>query len=208
MRREMTAAVLAMALLLTGCGSAPKTNSVSTEAPAVSTENVENSVENVENSGADSEKGQNSADSPLRVTVESVEISVETLKAQQYQVPLKITIDVNPGITYSEWGCAVHAPAKAIEASAEGADFSTVAAVADDGSAIWTAWSSGLELVTDPGLLLTLTVQLPEDAAPGDTFTVEYLETSPSGKPHAWSDGTNDWAGDHIGTDGIITVTE
>ena len=28
------------------------------------------------------------------------------------------------------------------------------------------------------------------------------------GGTSAWSDGTNDWAGDHIGTDGIITVTE
>ena len=96
-----------------------------------------------------------------------------------------------------------------MEADSTGCYFSTVSAINDETNFLWTAWAS-TELKTTTGSLLNVYVKLPMDAAPGSTYTIAYSNSSATGSPHQWTDGTNNWAeADAVGwTNGTITVVE
>ena len=155
-----------------------------------------------------------SADTPgsstndkLHITIETAEVTIDELKAQDYVVPLVITLDKNPGITYSEWGLKLDERCT-YDYSQKGMDFSTTAYINDKVHFLWTAWTSGEEPVSDDGSLLTLLVTVPRDATPGTTYPICYADWSKNNAPHVWTGGSNDWVAQKaVGwTDGGVVI--
>lgn len=147
--------------------------------------------------------------SDIHVTIESVEVTLDELKAQDYIVPVMITLDENSGITYSEWGAKVDERCK-FTADNQETSYSIYYSINDDKHFMWTAWSSGSQIRDSSGSLLQLNVVIPEDAAVGDHYGIEYQSMSMMEKPHVWSNDTDAWVDDGYvtWTDGGITVVD
>ncbi|MDE7121173.1 MAG: hypothetical protein K2O42_03330 [Oscillospiraceae bacterium] len=147
--------------------------------------------------------------SDIHVTIESIEVTLDELKAQDYVVPVMILLEENSGITYSEWGASVDERCK-FTADNEGTSYSVYYSINDEKHFMWTAWSSGSQIEDTPGKLLQLQVVIPEDAAVGDHYEVKYQSVSMADKPHVWSNDTDSWVDDGYvtWTDGGITVVD
>ncbi|MDE5884783.1 MAG: hypothetical protein K2H29_06905 [Oscillospiraceae bacterium] len=147
--------------------------------------------------------------SDIHVTIESVEVTLDELKAQDYVVPVMITLDENSGIAYSEWGALVDERCK-FTADNKKTSYSVYYSINEEKHFMWTAWSSGPQIEDSPGSLLQLNVTIPEDAAVGDHYGIEYQSMSMANKPHVWSSDTDSWVDDGYvtWTDGGITIVD
>ena len=143
----------------------------------------------------------------LHITVETVEVSLDDLKAKDYTVPVKVMLDKNPGITYSEWGLKLDNRCT-YTADSKGLDFATVSYINDSKAFLWTAWTSGAQLADYTGSLLCVNVKLPLDAQPGTTYTLEYADWSLADAPHLWQSTSQNWVeANEIGwVNGGVTV--
>ena len=144
----------------------------------------------------------------LHVTVETVSITMDELKAQDYKVPLIVTLDKNPGIIYSEWGLHID-PKCTFTADSENCKFQTVHVENAEQHFLWTAWTTA-SVYDKIGSLLEVELKLPMDAKPGDTYTVTYADTSLADKGDVWNDGSTDYAAEKGGvtwTDGGVKIT-
>ncbi len=209
-------------MLLAGCGA--KNTESSSENPnfaddANSALPVESATEENASPEAEQEATQKTipisqtksdGSSDIHITVQNVEVSAADLKDQDYIVPVYVTLDENSGISYVEWGiqfderCAVTA-----DSDDDMIKFETLCSVNDDKHFLWAAWASA-ETKTRTGGMLLLHVQLPEDAAPGDFYSINYASMSLVNKPHVWETSQKSYVTDgYISwTDGGITVTE
>ncbi len=194
MKLQTTAIFLACAMLaamLTGC----KKEEVPTPSTTDST----------------TEATQATVQGKHHITVESVEISLSELKAQNYTVPVYVRLDKNAGVNYSEWGLIVDKRCTfTVNENAEDLAFTVYHSINEKEHFIWTAWASGTEVSTKTGNLICLNVTLPRAAAAGDSFLLEYADWSKADTPHLWNSPDNKWAesGDVTWTDGIITITQ
>ncbi|MBR3629228.1 MAG: hypothetical protein IKN55_01990 [Oscillospiraceae bacterium] len=144
----------------------------------------------------------------IHVTVESVSVTMEELKAQNYTVPVLVTIDKNPGIIYSEWGLHID-PKCTFTSTSEGCRFQTVHVENAEQHFLWTAWTTATPY-DKIGTLLEVELTLPMDAKPGDSYTITYADTSLADKGNVWSDGSTDYGTQDNGvtwTDGGVTIT-
>ncbi len=143
----------------------------------------------------------------VHVTIENKSISLADLRAQNYTVPVLVTLDKNTGITYAEWGLQMD-PRCTFTASADEADLPVYYSINEDINFLWTAWAAG-NAVTTTGSMLELQVTLPSDAKAGDSYTITYADVSIADKPHVWKSDENDWVEKNKATwtDGAITVT-
>ena len=144
--------------------------------------------------------------SDIHVTIQSVEISLDELKTQDYVVPVMVTLDENAGISYAEWGALVDSRCK-FTADSNDLEYSVYYSINEEQNFMWTAWSSGSQVMTNTGNLLKLEVTLPSDAAVGDSYEINYQPISLAKKAHAWS-GDKNWVtnGYVTWTDGEITI--
>lgn len=145
--------------------------------------------------------------STMHITVESKTISEEALRAQNYVVPLYITLENNGGITYAEWGLNLD-PRVTVTANSKKLPFNTYSSINDEKHFLWTAWASG-SVDDTTGELLQIEVTLPSTAKAGETYTITYADVSAVDKPHVWK-GDTDWVAENqvTWTDGGITVVE
>ena len=131
----------------------------------------------------------------MHIAVETVEISLADLAAQDYTVPVHVYLEQNAGVTYSEWGLkmderctfAVQSPAD------EPLALTVYHAENAEQHFIWTAWASGTQIISSTGPILVVDVTLPKDAAAGDKYTVDYADWSLADKGHVWSNDADDW---------------
>ncbi len=146
-------------------------------------------------------------DTAMQITIESKELSMETLQAQDYTVELYVTLDKNSGVTYSEWGISFD-ERLTVTANSKGLPFNTVSSVNDEKHFLWTAWASA-SVDDTTGELLQLVVTLPEDARAGDSYAFTYADVSAADKPHVWQ-GDKNWVEENevSWTNGVITLTE
>lgn len=146
----------------------------------------------------------------IHVTIQSVEISQADLKANDYTVPVYVTLDQNAGINYAEWGayydsrCTLTSDNRDMEVR-----FDIVCSINEEQHFFWTAWASA-NLNDVIGNLVLLHVKLPMDAKAGDTFPITYAPMSLANKPHVWNGAEANWVTSGIvgWTDGGVTVTE
>ncbi|MCR5718275.1 MAG: hypothetical protein K6F80_04475 [Oscillospiraceae bacterium] len=124
-------------------------------------------------------------DGKLQITVETVEITLDELKAKDYTVDLAVTLDANPGIVYSEWGLQLDDRCT-YEADSDDLPFATISFINEEKAFLWTAWSNSGNATTRKGALLTLHVKVPRDAKPGSAYIISYAPQSLAPAPHLW----------------------
>ena len=181
---------LASCLLLTafsGCGNKQTDSSAENSPVNDSSSAISSQTENTPalNAPSNSEK-------QIVITVDTIEISPEQLKEQDYIVTLKISLEKNAGISYSEWGLSYDDRCE-VMADTDGLSYNTVYAFSENKPLLWTAWSGGAQIATSESAILNFSMKLPEDASIGDFYAVNYESMSQANMPHKWSDGTNDW---------------
>ncbi|MCR4644318.1 MAG: hypothetical protein K5695_02780 [Oscillospiraceae bacterium] len=144
----------------------------------------------------------------LHVSIETVSISLEQLKSQDYTVPVLVTLDKNPGITYSEWGLHID-PKCTFTADSEECKVQTVHVENDEEHFLWTAWASGA-LLKGTGSLLEVQLKLPLDAKAGDTYTITYADTSLANKGDVWdyTDINTQTTTSYADMNGVVTWTD
>ena len=194
--------------LLTACGQ-----TVSQESETDTASVAETAEETVpESSAVDIPENKTRPDgtADIHVTIESVEVSLEELKANEYIVPVYVALDQNAGINYAEWGAFYDARCNIEQVPFdEKVSFDTVCSVNTEKHFFWTAWATANDN-PHTGNLIRLDVTLPEDAKAGDVFAVTYSPVSMADKPHVWNSSQNNWVAEGVvgWTDGGITVTE
>ncbi len=197
MKYRNTGICLALLLLvaaMTGCSNGK-------DAPASSAEESKSEV-----SDATEKKP---AEGKHHITVHSVELTLQELKAKDYVVPVCVSLDKNAGITYSEWGVNVDKRCTfTVDEETDDLAFAVYHSINEKESFMWTAWASGSEVITKTGNLIWLNVTLPRTAAAGDSYAITYADWSKADKPHVWNSTENDWVKDNAvtWTDGSITV--
>ncbi len=197
MKLQTTAIFLACAMLaaiLTGCKNEQESTPSQTDSTTEATQATQETVQGKHH-----------------ITVESVEISLSELKAQNYTVPVYVRLDKNAGVNYSEWGLIVDKRCDfAVNEDAEDLAFTVYHSINKKEHFIWTAWASGTEVSTKTGNLICVNVILPKRTVAGDTFTLEYADWSKADTPHLWNSTDSKWAesGDVTWTDGTITITQ
>ncbi len=195
-------AMLFCAACLTGCGEGESDSSAA------------DSANSAAESSAETEAAQETTEmtpGKHHIVIESAEVSLADLKAQDYTVPIMVTLDKNAGIIYSEWGAWVDERCTfTADNQVMGLAFQTYYSINEEKNFIWTAWASAGTENAYSGWMILLNIVLPEDAAPGDTYTIEYADMSLADKPHIWKSSSTDWAenGDVTWKNGVITVTE
>lgn len=132
------------------------------------------------------------ASGKLQITIPTVEVTAEELKANDYTVDLLITLDKNPGITYSEWGLHLDSNCT-YTADTDGLPIDTVYSISDSSHFMWTAWTSGSVTTKKTGGMLRLHAKLPRDAKSGSTYPVTYADMSLQPAAHIWQDGGSNW---------------
>ena len=144
----------------------------------------------------------------LHVSIETVSISLDQLKAQDYTVPVLVTLDKNPGVIYTEWGLHID-PKCTFTADSDECKVQTVHVENAEKHFLWTAWTTA-SLFKGTGSLLEVQLKLPLDAKAGDTYTITYADTSLADKGDIWNDGSTDYAnidGGVTWTNGGVKVT-
>lgn len=192
--KKIPVLLLISLLLFSGC-SKKNADSVPQETKAVQT--AENKTDK------DPEMGD------IHITVESPAVTESELKAMDYTVPVRISLDQNSGLMYSEWGVFMDERCTfEVDEESEEPVIAEYCSVNNDTHSMWTAWASGREDDPVTGVILVLSVTLPEDAAAGDVYTIKYADKSIVDKPHAWQTKSHDWAaeGSVTWTDGEIRV--
>ena len=133
-----------------------------------------------------------SAQGKLQISIPTAEVTVDQLKANDYKVDLLISLDKNPGITYSEWGLNLDRHCT-YTADSKGLPIQTIYSISDKHHFLWTAWTSGLTATDETGGMLTLHVTLPRDAKSGSSYPVTYADTSLKPAPHIWQSNDSNW---------------
>ena len=128
----------------------------------------------------------------LQISVPTVEVSADQLKSQDYTVDLLITLDKNPGISYSEWGLQLDKRCT-YTADTDGLPIDTVFFINDSSNFLWTAWTSGSKETSKTGGILKLHVKLPRDAKSGTSYPITYADTSLQPAPHVWQGSESNW---------------
>lgn len=128
----------------------------------------------------------------LQISVQTVEVDADQLKSKDYTVDLLITLDKNPGITYSEWGLQLDKRCT-YTADTDDLPIDTVFFINDASTFLWTAWTSGSKVTSKTGGILKLHVKLPRDAKSGSSYPITYADTSLQPAPHIWQNSDDDW---------------
>lgn len=145
------------------------------------------------------------------ITIETVEISAADLEAQDYTVPVWITLDKNAGVTYAEWGAIVDDRCTFTAGDTkQPMALKVYHSINDAEHFLWTAWAYAGEPDESVGPIFLLDVKLPMSAKAGDFYTVNYADWSLADKAHIWSNNESDWVAlDEVTwVDGGIKVVE
>lgn len=145
------------------------------------------------------------------ITIETVEISAADLEAQDYTVPVWITLDKNAGVTYAEWGAIVDDRCTfTVGETDQPMALQVYHSINDKEHFIWTAWAFAGDPIKTVGPIILLDVKLPMSAKAGDFYTVDYADWSLADKAHIWSNNESDWVAlDEVTwVDGGIQVVE
>ncbi|MDE5792339.1 MAG: hypothetical protein K2H66_02305 [Oscillospiraceae bacterium] len=154
----------------------------------------------------------------IQVAIDKKTLTLDELKALNYQVPIFVRLEENAGVSAIEFGLQVDNrcdysviknSARAYQLTGEFLDISMV--YATNSNFIWTAWASA-ETDTYMENLLLLIVDIPTTVSGGEKFSIDY-QTKGYGSStsiHLWKDvlsGKNYVADGEVSyTDGYIQI--
>ncbi len=145
-----------------------------------------------------------SAGDSVMVEIDRVELTIDELTEMNYQVPVSICLSENPGVNVIGFGGIVD------ERCSFTISYESVPWFSGDDLENSTFWinMASVRPLEYTGTLATLIVTLPDNAAPGDVYSINYLDTLRSF--HQWCDVTNDvdyaMLGEVCWTDGYIQI--
>ena len=170
------------------------------------------------------------ADMPA-IEIEQVTVTLDQLKAANYQVPVMIKIMHNPGVNALEFGVRCDLEYTTITESEEVrayADLPTASDSVADGLDFWMTpkvstvepgltwmWGADRDSVESRENIAMLLVTVPEDAKPGDKFPIYYSSIGAGGaSKHIFQVKANGTTVDYIadgnfvGLDGFIAIED
>ena len=152
----------------------------------------------------------------IQVAIDKKTLTLEELKALNYQVPIFIRLEENTGLTTIEFGLQVDSRCgysvitnsrNAQKLTGETLDINMVCG--KNGNFIWTVWASN-ETDTYMENLLLLVVDIPKTVSGGEKFNIDYQTNGldSSSKPHRWKNGSKNYVadGEVSYTDGYIEI--
>ena len=152
----------------------------------------------------------------IQVAIDKKTLTLEELKALNYQVPIFIRLEENTGLTTIEFGLQVDSRCdysvitnsrNAQKLTGETLDIHMVCG--KNGNFIWTVWASN-ETDTYMENLLLLVVDIPTTVSGGEKFNIDYQTNGldSSSKPHLWENGLKNYVadGEVSYTDGYIQI--
>lgn len=176
-----------------------------------------------------SEHSFDTVDTTAGIAIEQITVSLDELAAANYQVPVMVKVNPNPGVNALEFGVKCDLDYTTITKSKELKNYKDLAtagdSIADGLDATMTVKSSAVE----PGLtwmtfavadtdetlenFVMLLVKVPEDAKSGDTYAIDYAEVGAGGASknifQVKENGTTtDYVNlnDFTGSDGFIKI--
>ena len=152
----------------------------------------------------------------IQVAIDKRTLTLDELKALNYQVPIFVRLEKNAGLRSIEFGLQVDSRCDysvinntVTSEELTGETLHANMYYATNGNFIWTAWASATASNTMKKLLL-LIVDIPTSVSGGERFNVNYQKNglgSPS-SPHLWKNGSKDYVadGEVSYTDGYIQI--
>ncbi|MDE5792340.1 MAG: hypothetical protein K2H66_02310 [Oscillospiraceae bacterium] len=154
----------------------------------------------------------------IQVAIDKKTLTLDELKALNYQVPIFIRLEENTGLTTIEFGLQVDRRCdysvitnsrNAQKLTGETLDINMVCG--KNGSFVWTVWASN-ETDTYMENLLLLVVDIPKTVSGGEKFNIDYQTNGldSSSKPHRWKNGSKNYVadGEVSYTDGYIEIVK
>lgn len=126
-------------------------------------------------------------DPAVDVEIDSVSIEMEDLSTTGYTIPIYVSLTENPGVTAIEFGLKVdpRCTAKVVTVDEQSPSIIPNLTYNQTDELIWFAWAAG-SVMDATGSLVRVDVTLPDDAAAGDTFAVDYV--GEAYVSHLWND--------------------
>ena len=152
----------------------------------------------------------------IQVAIDKKTLTLDELKALNYQVPIFVRLEENTGLNAIEFGLQVdnrcgYSVITDVVTSKELAGEYLHASMyyATNGNFIWTAWASATASNTMKNLLL-LIVDIPTTVSGGEKFSIDYQTKGYGGSKsiHLWKNGSKDYVadGEVSYTDGYIQI--
>ncbi len=125
------------------------------------------------------------------VEIDQVTLTLDELKAANYEVTIEVTLAENAGINAFAFGINVDNRCQFI-ADCEERDVTMAveAAKSKDANFVWVNGANASTYKKSDKIITILTVTVPTDAKPGDVFELNYADKDQEGKKHIWADTT------------------
>ena len=152
----------------------------------------------------------------IQVAIDKKTLTLEELKALNYQVPIFIRLEENTGLTTIEFGiqvdsrCGYSVIVDSDEAMELAGEYLSIGMTyATNGNFVWTTWASSRTNSSMKKLLL-LMVDIPTTVSGGEKFNIDYQINglNSSRKPHMWKNSSKNYVadGEVSYTDGYIKI--
>ncbi len=131
------------------------------------------------------------AETKVNIAIDKVVLDVDTLKEMEYRVPVKVMLNTNPGVNAIEFGvkvddrCTYEIISRMGQDTPDGEMMIVSMTKSMDKSLSWMTWASA-DPMEETGALAYYYVIVPQDAAAGDKFTIDYCPQEYV--THLWND--------------------
>ena len=125
------------------------------------------------------------------VEIDQVTLTLDELKAANYEVTIEVTLTENAGINAFAFGINVDDRCQFIaDCEEREVTMAVEAAKSSDANFVWVNGANASTYKKSDKIITILTVTVPTDAKPGDVFELNYADKDQEGKKHIWSDTT------------------
>ncbi|MBR2913039.1 MAG: hypothetical protein IKC40_03870 [Oscillospiraceae bacterium] len=146
------------------------------------------------------------------VEIQQVTLTLDELKAMNYEVPINIVLTENAGINAFAFGVGVEEGCSfTVDMDVQEVMMAVEAAKSSDAEFAWVNGANARTYKKSDMIICGIVVKVPETAAAGDQFDITYAAQDQEGKKHIWGDTTTkaDYvaAGSADAVDGWIKIT-
>jgi hypothetical protein len=133
------------------------------------------------------------AEKKVNVEVEQVKLTLAQLKEMEYRVPVTVAVNSNPGVNAIEFGvqvderCTYEIVSEIGHETPDGETVLFTMTTSTSPEVSWMTWASA-NPTKGCGIMACYYVTVPETAAVGDFYKVDYCESEYV--PHIWNDTT------------------
>ena len=147
------------------------------------------------------------------VEIDQVTLTLDELKAMNYEVPINIVLTENAGINAFAFGVGVEEGCSfTVDMDVQEVMMAVEAAKSSDAEFAWVNGANARTYKKSDMIICGIVVKVPETAKGGDQFDITYAAQDQEGKKHIWGDTTTkaDYvaAGSADAVDGWIKIAD